>query len=68
MAYFNPITKCRSGHSVRYGLPECSTEVPQIECRCLNPQCGKLFFVGNPAGPQKVKCPRCKTDNYFIKE
>ena len=52
---------------VRYGAPDCDLEVPQIECRCLNPQCGKLFFVGDPGGPQKVKCPRCKTDNYFVR-
>ena len=58
----------KNGHAVKFGKRHCLDEIPQVECRCADPKCNRLFFIGNPDGPIYVKCVNCKTKNYFTKE
>ena len=65
MALSRDIVRNRPGHSVIFGAEKMEADVPKIECRCRNPKCNKLFFIGQPAGQQLVVCPRCHWNNFF---
>lgn len=42
-------------------------DVAQVEHRCNNPKCRKLFFKGKVSAVE-VKCPYCNAFNYFTEK